>query len=103
MHSNLLAYVEVRGALNTTAAGTGDTVAGTVIDRMDYSSIAFITQVGTIASGGTVKVKIQHGDLANGSDMADIAGSGVDLADTDDNKRVCHEIYHGTKRYYRVA
>jgi hypothetical protein len=64
--------------LDSTAAGTAS-VAGSAINMTDYEGVVFIAQFGPI-TGGTPGIKAQGGQLANGSDAADLAGT-----DTADN------------------
>ena len=99
----LLNLNDFRRAANAVAAGTGDTQAGLTIDTHGYATVVLVGIVGTITASGTCKIKAQHGDASDASDMADIAGSGVDLADSDDNKMAAIEIHEPKKRYVRLA
>ena len=49
-------------------------------------------------------LKVQQGSLADGSDMADLAGSlHTALADTDGNKCLVTDVYRPQKRYVRAV
>jgi hypothetical protein len=64
--------------LDSSAAGAA-TVTGPSVNMMDFEGVVFIVQFGPI-TGGAPGVKAQGGQLANGSDAADLAGT-----DTADN------------------
>lgn len=79
------------------------TATGAVIDLQGFDSATIAFLVGTLTDG-VHTVKVQHGDLANGSDMADLAatdwtGRALDVLHSDVNQRVG---YIGTKRYIRA-
>lgn len=59
--------------------------------------------MGAIVDGGVQSVKIQQGNLADGSDMADLADSKIDILDSSDNKIVQSDIYRPTDKYSRVV
>lgn len=88
-------------AMNAQAAGTGDTLNGNIHDTKDKESIAFIAAFGAIVSGAVTTFKLQQGDAANGSDMADVTGASISVADTDDNKLQILELIQPQKRYVR--
>lgn len=81
------------------AVGTA-TVNGSVIDMQDFEGVEFIAQFGTITDG-TPSLKAQAGAASDGSDAADLAGTAVTEAATDDNKCAVLDIYRPTQRYLR--
>jgi hypothetical protein len=63
------ALVPVAVALADNTVQTGAT-----IDRLGFDAVTFAVVTGTLADAdATFAVKLQHGDLANASDMADCA------------------------------
>lgn len=53
----------------------------------DCQGFEIITLVGSIADTGTVDQKLKHGDLADGSDLADVKDSAMtQMTTADDNK-----------------
>lgn len=88
--------------LNGVAAGTSEQL-GTVIDMQDFEAVTFAVAFGTITSGAATSIKVQQGALSNGSDMTDLTGTSVTVADTDDNKVAMVEVHRPQKRYVRVA
>jgi len=93
---------------NDLAAGTGTTNC-TVVDLADFDSIEVITKLGALAAGAAVLVKLQQGALANGSDMADLEGTGISITEpaasgtgvTYEQKLVVHDLARPRERYVR--
>ncbi len=58
-----------------------------------------------VAAGATTSIKAQYGTESDGSDMTDVAGSSVSVADTDDDTLKFVEIYQPRYpyRYCRVV
>lgn len=105
-------------ALAPAAAAVADNTVqnGATVDRQGYDSLTFAIVTGALADAdATFAVKLQHGDLANASDMADCAttdttghsSSATAIANAsftfaDDSE--CRKIgYIGNKRYVRVV
>lgn len=86
---------------NAVAAGV-TTIDSAVIDTQGANGARFETLFGAIVAGAVTSVKIQQGTLADGSDMADLAGTSITVADTASNKIVVHEIVKPGERYLRV-
>ena len=99
--------------------GNNDTEGtGITIDRLGAESVEFVCQFGisgdTLAAGLNVKAILQHGDLANASDMAfvpdaDMIGGladgagGICLIDDPAEDPAAFKVgYKGSKRYLRV-
>jgi hypothetical protein len=90
--------------------GTGFTVAAGVtdansdiVDMAGFDAVRFITGYGAITAGALTSQKVQQGAQPNLADAADLAGSGVTVADTDDNKLVIQDLIRPNERYLRVA
>lgn len=99
---NLLKCTKFTRVMNAVAAGTTDQ-NGSVIDMAGYDNVVFGVSFGTITSGAATTIKVQQGTDSGGSDMADLAGSKVTVADTDDNKLALVEVYRPQERYVRVV
>ena len=97
---NLINAVKVTRASNAVVAGVG-TVNGSVIDMQDYEGVMFSVAFGAIVAGAATSIKLQGGTLPDGSDMADLAGTGVTVADTEDNEVVLMDCYQPALRYIR--
>src|SRR6266540_1761419 len=76
---------------------------GGVIDMANYEGVVFIAALGTLASGTVTGMKAQQGNQANLSDAADLAGTAVLIADTEDNELLVLDIYRPAERYVRAV
>lgn len=66
----------------------------------DCEGFAIMAAIGTIAPTGTVGFKLKQGDLADGSDLQDVAGSALaSMGDTDDNKSFLSEVVRSRGKY----
>ena len=84
------------------AAGTTD-INGDVVDMANFEEVTFEVAFGAIVSGAVTSVKAQQGQQSDGSDMADLAGTGITVADTDDDKLVRLTIVKPQERYVRCV
>lgn len=90
------------GSGYTVAAGTSD-VNSDVVDTQGFEGVRFIAGFGAITAGAVTSIKVQQGTAANLSDAADLAGTGVTVADDDDNQIAIVDVYKPRERYLRVA
>jgi hypothetical protein len=100
---NLSKSIKVTRALNGVAAGTSNQ-NGSVIDMSGFEGVQFIALFGALTPNQVTSLKVQQGSLADGSDMADLAGSAhTALADTDGNKCLVTDVFRPQKRYVRAV
>lgn len=104
----------VKDGIEPDAYGTG-AENGAVIDTKEFAEMLVAVHVGDMGASATLDVKVQHGDKADASDMADFKADGTNVtkiaqkkqADGDDNAvyvgRVDLENAKGLKRYVRVV
>ena len=83
------------------ASGTADRT-GTVLDMAGFDGVLMIVKFAAIATGATTSVKAQQGAAANMSDAADLEGSGITVADDDDNQLFVINMYRPAERYVRI-
>ena len=83
---------------NAVAAGT-TTVEATAVNMVGFESVEFEVHFGTITAGAVTTVKLQQS--TDNVTFADLAGSEVTVADTDDNKIVRVEIVKPQEQYVR--
>lgn len=86
------------GSGYTVGAGASDVVSD-IVDTAGYEGVRFITGFGAITSGAATSQKVEDSDDSGMSGSADVAGSKVTVADTDDNKVSIVDIYRPAKRY----
>lgn len=87
----------------TAGAAAATDITGLTIDLQDFpGGVLFMALFGAIVAGAATSLRLQHGDLADNSDMADIAGSSQTVLDTDDDKAFYLELAKPLKRYARL-
>ncbi len=101
---NLIKKTKFMSAVTPTAGVAGTSaINGTTLDVQGFEGIIAYVRFGAIVAGAVTSVKIQHGDASDLSDAADITGSSVTVADTDDEKAVVINLHRPLKRYVRVV
>jgi hypothetical protein len=104
MHSNFVNSSKRTRVINSTAAGTNN-VNGTVIDMQDFDSVVFEVLFGALTATQVTETKIQGGNLANGSDMTDLAATHCGpLGDSQSNFMLVTDVVKPAGfRYLRVV
>lgn len=97
---NLSTAVKVSSALDY-ADGNADRTAA-ILDMSGYEGVLMIVKTAAIAAGGTNSIKAQQGALSNGNDMADLAGTKIDIAADDDNQVFVIDLANPQERYVRL-
>lgn len=95
---NLIKDVKISRLLNAVAVGTTTQTPAAPLDMSGYDGVLLICAFGTITDG-TPGLKARQGQAANMSDAADLLGTLVSPALTDDNKLVALDIYRPQERY----
>lgn len=101
MFENLSSSVKISTALDY-ASGSADR-SGAVLDMQGFEGVAMVVKFATIAAGATTSIKAQQGTAADGSDMADLAGTAISVAADDDDQVFVIDLVKPTKRYVRVV
>lgn len=97
----MLDKVKIASSLDYASGATDRN--GATVDTLGFAGVIFAVKLAAVATGGTNAIKLQHGDASNASDMADIKGSKVTVADDDDNQLFLLQVEKPTKRYVRVV
>lgn len=100
---NLAHNVSVSRAMDSQAAGTSTPLNGATIDMQGWDGILFVAIFGAIVAGALTAFKVQQGQASNMSDAADLLGSGITIADDQDNKVAVSDIYRPQERYVRAV
>ena len=89
---------------NAVAAGL-TAVNCTILDMQGYESVLGVCALNTLTATQVTNLKAQAGNVANGSDMADLAGAITsNAADADSNKLLMLEVIKPTGfRYLRFV
>jgi hypothetical protein len=99
---NLFIGAKITRVINTTAAGT-TAVNGSVIDMQGFENVSFTALFGAITSTAVTGIKAQQGNASDGSDMADLTGTAIAIADTGSNKALAIDVIKPEKRYVRLV
>ena len=86
----------------TVAAGMSD-VNSDIIDMQGFEGVRFIIGFGAIVAGGVTTIEVQQGAAASMSDAADLLGTSITIADTDDNQIAITDIFRPRERYLRLG
>ena len=87
----------------TEGAAAATDINGTIIDLAGFHGCLIAVHFGAIVSGAATSIKAQAGDDSGLSDAADVAGSSVTVADTDDDKVFYIDVHRPGKRYMRLV
>ena len=98
---NLSKYVKVTRVLNAVPAGQTNQ-NGSVMDMSGFEGVQFVALFGALAANQVTSMKVQQGNLSDGSDMADLAGSfHLPLDNADGNRCLVTDVFRPQKRYVR--
>lgn len=98
LKNNVIDVVEAAAAAGQT------TLDSDVVDLLGFNGVTFLALLGDVSATSVLTLKLQHGDLANGSDMADTEASCTFTAGASDadSKVMAVEGFDPTKRYARA-
>lgn len=99
---NLLKRTKTTRVMNAVVAGITNQ-NGSVIDMSGFEGIMFTAAFGALTATAVTGIKVQQGALADGSDMADLAGSALAIADTGSNQLLATDVYRPQERYVRLV
>ena len=97
---NLSAAVKVTSALDY-ASGTADRT-GAVLDMQGYEGVLMIVKFAAIASSAVTTIKAQQDTAVGMGSAADLLGTGISVADDDDNEVFIIDLYKPLERYVRL-
>lgn len=89
---------------STTTAGAAGTTAITsgAIDMAGFEGCVFIVPVGAVVSGAVTTIKVQQCDTSGGS-YADLTGTSVTIADTDDDFLKYVDVFRPQKQFLKMV
>lgn len=85
---------------NAVAAGTSD-VESSSVDMKGFQSAAFIVSLGAITTAAVTSAKLQGS--SDNSSFSDLEGTGVTIADDDDNQIFVLDIDNPRHRYIKCV
>lgn len=84
------------------AAGTSG-INGATLDTAGFDGCLISVLFGTITSTAATSIKVQTGDASDMSDAADLTGTSITIADTDDGTLALIDVNHSPERYLRLV
>lgn len=99
---NMSQFAKVSTALDFLAAAAADDRKGASLDMKGFESVLIIVKFSGIAAGAATSIKVQQSEDTNDAHFADLKGTGVAVADDDDDQLFLVDIVRPTERYIRV-
>ncbi len=99
---NLSKNVKITRVKVAQAAGTSD-ITSDAVDMAGFDSVLFLVHFGAITSGAVTSIKAQQDTSSGMSGAADLTGTSVTVADTDDNKIFGIDIHAPRERYVQCV
>lgn len=103
---NLSEYTRVQVAAGAAAAAQ-TAVTGAVLDMQGFENVRVLAVLGDVSDTSVLTLKLQGGSLADGSDMADLAGvttaAFTATASSADSKVISLDCVKPGKRYVRAV
>jgi len=87
---------------NYTASAASSDATSDILDTAGFDSVRFLVGFGAIVTNGVQGIKVQQNTANSATGMADLAGSAITVADSDDGKVAISDIYRPQERYLRV-
>jgi len=84
------------------ASGTS-AVEGTVIDMSGWDGVICVVTMAAITTGAATSVKWQQNIIDSASGMADLLGTSITIADSDDDELFIMDLYKPLERYVRTV
>ena len=104
MNRPMIKSGKLLSAVTPTAGAAGaSNINGTIIDTAGFDGCLVAAHFGAIVGGAATSIKVQVGDDSGLADAADLAGSSVTVADTDDDKVFYIDVQRSMKRYLRLV
>lgn len=103
MIQSILKNCGIEKAMNNTAAGTGDTLSGDIIDLQGFDSVCFVLTTGDVVNTAVGTLKAYCGDASNLADgaYATTTAAFTATATSGDDKCFVLDVVRPGKRYVR--
>lgn len=83
------------------AAGTS-AITSAAVDTAGFEGCCFVIPIGAVVSGAVTSAKVQQCDTSGGS-YADLTGTSVTIADTDDDKLKYIDVKNPKEQYLKCV
>lgn len=94
--------IKITKVANATAAGV-TAINSAVVDMAGYDGCLFLVNAGAITAGGVQSIKVQQDTAVGMGGAADLAGTGITVADDDDDQAFWVDIKRPLERYLRLV
>jgi len=98
---NLSKNVQIRTALDH-AEGSADR-NGAEFDMQGFEGVLMVVKFGDIAGSATTTIKAQQDTATGMGSAADLEGTGISVADDDDNQIFIIDLHRPQERFVRVV
>jgi hypothetical protein len=101
---NLSSQVKISRVISLTEGAAGQTtINATIIDMAGFESVLFVITLGSIATGAAIVFRVEESNAADLTGAADLAGSGLAIADDADEGIRFIDVVRPRKRYVRLV
>ncbi len=101
---NLSKNVKISQVITPTAGAAATTdINGTTLDMSGFEGVAFIVTMGEITAGAVTSAKVQQDTASGMGTAADLAGTGITIADDDDEQVFVLDVPNPKERYVRLV
>jgi len=97
---NLSKTVQIRTALDHAEANVDQ--EGAEFDLLGFEGVMMVVKFGDIAGGATTTIKAQQDTATGMGSAADLEGTSIPVADSDDNQIFIIDLYKPQERYVRL-
>ncbi len=97
---NLGTQIKITTALDYASANADR--PGATLDMLGYEGVLMIVKFGTIAAGAVTSIKAQQDSASGMGTVQDLLGTGITVADDDDDQIFVIDLYRPRERYVRV-
>jgi len=87
----------------TAGVAAASDLNGTILDMQGYDGVLVIVRMGAITASAVTSVKMQQDTASGGGTMADLTGTGITVADDDDDQTFFIDLVKPQERYVRVV
>jgi hypothetical protein len=99
--NNLSQGVQIRTALDYASAAAVRN--GAEFDMQGFDGVLMVVKFAAVAAAGAFSIKAQQDVVTGMGGAADLAGSGIAVANDDDDQIFILDIYRPTERFVRVV
>lgn len=93
--------IKISNALDYASGTAGRN--GLALDMQGWDGVLMLVRLGAVADGAVTSIKAQQGSASDLNDAADLEGTKITIAGTDDNGIKYIDLYQPQERYVRLV